>query len=144
MQNEITLKLKFKNYEFRRVKYMGGNPIIYTKKRMDREKSINNPSPINSNRPLDRIPPKRRWNHHNKHTNRWRHHNQKNNAPRQKRKPHRQSICQTRMGRTRLPNHRKTPIHNWVTLYQVTQELLFLLLLVLYYILLLLNYYFYH
>ena len=46
MQNEITLKLKFKNYEFRRVKYMGGNPIIYTKKEWIGKKALIIPVPL--------------------------------------------------------------------------------------------------
>lgn len=30
--NKITINLQFKEYEFRRVKHMGTNPVIYTKK----------------------------------------------------------------------------------------------------------------
>ena len=29
--NKINIQLSFKEYEFRRVKYMGGNPVVYTK-----------------------------------------------------------------------------------------------------------------
>ena len=30
MQNKISIHLIFKDYEFRRVKMMGGNPVLYT------------------------------------------------------------------------------------------------------------------
>ena len=30
MMNEIIITLRFKEYEFRRVKYMGSNPVVYT------------------------------------------------------------------------------------------------------------------
>jgi len=46
MQNEITLKLKFEKYEFRRVKYMGGNPIIYTKREWIGKKALIIPVPL--------------------------------------------------------------------------------------------------
>ena len=30
MQNKISIQLQFKEYEFRRTKMMGGNPVLYT------------------------------------------------------------------------------------------------------------------
>ena len=34
--NKITINLQFKEYEFRRVKHMGSNPVVYTTKDWNR------------------------------------------------------------------------------------------------------------
>ena len=45
--NEININLKFNEYEFRRVKTMGGKPIIYVDKEWVGEDVIILPVPLN-------------------------------------------------------------------------------------------------
>lgn len=44
--NKINIQLSFKEYEFRRVKYMGGNPVVYTKQDWIGKKALIIPVPL--------------------------------------------------------------------------------------------------
>ena len=47
MQNKIKIHLKFKAYEFRRVKHMGTNPVLYTTGEWVGKEVLIIPMPIN-------------------------------------------------------------------------------------------------